>query len=82
MTASMNAYVLSYVPRKARLYWRISFVRTPQKVICKGDEAILNNNSQRSKWDIIGPGGLDMSVPSVCLIVPPPNPIGTSLANK
>nr|XP_033936274.1 desmoplakin-like [Pseudochaenichthys georgianus] len=53
-----------------------------QKVICKGDEAILNNNSQRSKWDIIGPGGLDMSVPSVCLIVPPPNPLGTSLANK
>ncbi|KAK5930371.1 hypothetical protein CgunFtcFv8_026608 [Champsocephalus gunnari] len=53
-----------------------------QKVICKGDEAILNNNSQRSKWGIIGPGGLDMSVPSVCLIVPPPNPLGTSLANK
>ncbi|KAF3835516.1 hypothetical protein F7725_028074 [Dissostichus mawsoni] len=42
-----------------------------QKVICKGDEAILNNNSQRSKWDITGPGGLDMSVPSVCLMYPP-----------
>ncbi|XP_034003438.1 desmoplakin-like isoform X2 [Trematomus bernacchii] len=53
-----------------------------QKVICKGDEAILNNNSQRSKWDITGPGGLDMSVPSVCLIVPPPNPLSISLANK
>uniref|UniRef100_A0A3Q3WU97 Uncharacterized protein n=1 Tax=Mola mola TaxID=94237 RepID=A0A3Q3WU97_MOLML len=54
----------------------------PQKVICKGDEAILKNNSQRSKWDITGPGGLDMTVPSVCLIIPPPNPLSVSLANK
>ncbi|XP_056893780.1 desmoplakin-A isoform X3 [Takifugu flavidus] len=53
-----------------------------QKVICKGNEAILKNNSQRSKWEVTGPGGLDMTVPSVCLIVPPPNPLGISLANK
>ncbi|XP_051231454.1 desmoplakin isoform X1 [Dicentrarchus labrax] len=52
------------------------------KVICKDNEAILKDNSQRSKWDITGPGGLDMSVPSVCLIVPPPNPLSVSLANK
>ncbi|XP_041790693.1 desmoplakin isoform X2 [Chelmon rostratus] len=53
-----------------------------QKVICKGNEAILKDNSQRSKWHVTGPGGLDMSVPSVCLIVPPPNPLSISLANK
>ncbi|XP_074492382.1 uncharacterized protein LOC141768198 isoform X5 [Sebastes fasciatus] len=53
-----------------------------QKVICKENEAILRGNSQRSKWDVTGPGGLDMLVPSVCLIVPPPNPLGISLANK
>uniref|UniRef100_A0A8C3G6L7 Desmoplakin n=1 Tax=Cyclopterus lumpus TaxID=8103 RepID=A0A8C3G6L7_CYCLU len=53
-----------------------------QKVICKGNEAILKDNSQRSKWDVTGPGGLDMLVPSVCLIVPPPNPISISLAKK
>lgn len=53
-----------------------------QKVICKGNEAILKNNSQRSKWEVTGPGGLDMTVPSVCLIVPPPNPLSISLANK
>uniref|UniRef100_A0A8C6NPX1 Epiplakin-like n=1 Tax=Nothobranchius furzeri TaxID=105023 RepID=A0A8C6NPX1_NOTFU len=53
-----------------------------QKVICKDNEAILKDNSQRSKWLIIGPGGLDMIVPSVCLIVPPPNPLSISLANK
>ncbi|XP_028442753.1 desmoplakin-B [Perca flavescens] len=53
-----------------------------QKVICKGNEAILKDNSQRSKWNVTGPGGLDMLVPSVCLIVPPPNPLSISLANK
>ncbi|XP_044056974.1 desmoplakin-like isoform X1 [Siniperca chuatsi] len=53
-----------------------------QKVICKGNEAILKDNSQRTKWDVTGPGGLAMSVPSVCLIVPPPNPLSISLANK
>ncbi|XP_030582832.1 desmoplakin-B isoform X1 [Archocentrus centrarchus] len=53
-----------------------------QKVILKGNEAILKDNSQRSKWQVTGPGGLDMLVPSVCLIVPPPNPISISLSNK
>ncbi|KAM8822270.1 LOW QUALITY PROTEIN: desmoplakin-B-like [Synchiropus picturatus] len=53
-----------------------------QKVICKGDEAILKDNSHRSKWEVTGPGGLHMEVPSVCLLVPPPNPLSVSLANK
>ncbi|XP_071005886.1 desmoplakin-A-like isoform X2 [Oncorhynchus clarkii lewisi] len=53
-----------------------------QKVILKGDEGILKDNSQRCKWQVIGPGGLDMLVPSVCLLVPPPNSLGINLANK
>lgn len=53
-----------------------------QKVICKGDEAILKDNSQRSKWAVTGPGGLDMVIPSVCLILPPPNPLSINLAVK
>uniref|UniRef100_A0A8C7STD1 Desmoplakin b n=1 Tax=Oncorhynchus mykiss TaxID=8022 RepID=A0A8C7STD1_ONCMY len=53
-----------------------------QKVILKGNEGILKDNSQRSKWQVIGPGGLDMLVPSVCLLVPPPNSLGINLANK
>uniref|UniRef100_A0AAQ6IMY1 Desmoplakin b n=1 Tax=Anabas testudineus TaxID=64144 RepID=A0AAQ6IMY1_ANATE len=53
-----------------------------QKVICKDNEAILKDNSQRSKWQVTGPGGLDMLVPSVCLIIPPPNPLSIGLANK
>ncbi|XP_055364407.1 plectin-like isoform X5 [Betta splendens] len=53
-----------------------------QRVICKDDEAILKDNSQRSRWQVTGPGGLDMLVPSVCLIVPPPNPLSISVAAK
>ncbi|XP_072244874.1 uncharacterized protein [Leuresthes tenuis] len=53
-----------------------------QKVIHKGDEAILKDKSQRSKWHVIGPGGLDMLIPSVCLIIPPPNPLSISIAKK
>uniref|UniRef100_A0A3Q1ERP6 Desmoplakin b n=1 Tax=Acanthochromis polyacanthus TaxID=80966 RepID=A0A3Q1ERP6_9TELE len=62
--------------------FKITFHWAPQKVICKDNEAILKDNSQRSKWQVTGPGGLDMLVPSVCLIVPPPNPLSISLANK
>ncbi|XP_053570693.1 desmoplakin isoform X2 [Bombina bombina] len=53
-----------------------------QKVIHKGDECILKNNSQRSKWNVTGPGGLDMVVPSVSLIIPPPNPGAVELSAK
>ncbi|XP_044217913.1 desmoplakin isoform X1 [Thunnus albacares] len=53
-----------------------------QKVIFKDNEAILKDNSQRSKWEVTGPGGLDMLVPSVCLIVPPPNPLSINMASK
>ncbi|KAJ4936920.1 hypothetical protein JOQ06_001505 [Pogonophryne albipinna] len=50
--------------------------------ILKGNEGILKDNSQRSKWLVTGPGGLDMMVPSVCLLIPPPNPLSIGLANK
>uniref|UniRef100_A0A3Q1FU53 Desmoplakin a n=2 Tax=Acanthochromis polyacanthus TaxID=80966 RepID=A0A3Q1FU53_9TELE len=53
-----------------------------QKGIMKGDEGILKDNSQRSKWLVTGPGGLDMLIPSVCLLIPPPNPLSIGLANK
>ncbi|XP_031418837.1 desmoplakin isoform X2 [Clupea harengus] len=53
-----------------------------QKGILKGNEAIMKDNSQRSKWLVTGPGGLEMMIPSVCLIVPPPNPLSIDVANK
>uniref|UniRef100_A0A7N6BW27 Desmoplakin a n=1 Tax=Anabas testudineus TaxID=64144 RepID=A0A7N6BW27_ANATE len=53
-----------------------------QKSILKGNEGILKDNSQRSKWLVTGPGGLDMLIPSVCLLIPPPNPLSIGIANK
>ncbi|KAM9719967.1 desmoplakin-A isoform 1-T1 [Menidia menidia] len=53
-----------------------------QTGILKGDEGILKDNSQRTKWQVTGPGGLDMLIPSVCLLIPPPNPLSITLANK
>ncbi|KAM6920668.1 desmoplakin-A-like isoform 2-T2 [Lycodopsis pacificus] len=50
--------------------------------ILKGNKGILKDNSQRSKWLVTGPGGMDMLIPSVCLKIPPPNPLSIGLANK
>ncbi|XP_073709058.1 desmoplakin-B-like isoform X2 [Garra rufa] len=56
--------------------------RQDEKTIRKGDEGILKDNSERTTWQVTGPGGMDMQVPSVCLLVPPPNPLAVNLANK
>ncbi|XP_051500221.1 desmoplakin-like isoform X1 [Myxocyprinus asiaticus] len=56
--------------------------RQDEMLIRKGDEGILKDNSERTTWKVTGPGGMDMQVPSVCLLVPPPNPLAISLANK
>ncbi|XP_051879720.1 desmoplakin-like isoform X1 [Pristis pectinata] len=53
-----------------------------QRVVHRGNECILLDNSQRSKWRVIGPGGMEMEVPSICLLIPPPNPGAIDLANK
>lgn len=60
----------------------VCFFLAFQKGILKGNEGILKDNSQRSKWLVTGPGGLDMLIPSVCLLIPPPNPLSIGLANK
>ncbi|XP_051730551.1 desmoplakin-B isoform X2 [Ctenopharyngodon idella] len=56
--------------------------RQDEKTIRKDDEGILKDNSERTTWLVTGPGGMDMQVPSVCLLVPPPNPLAINLANK
>ncbi|XP_032874908.1 desmoplakin isoform X2 [Amblyraja radiata] len=53
-----------------------------QRAVQSGNECILLNNSQRSKWRVIGPGGMEMEVPSICLLIPPLNPGAIDLANK
>ncbi|KAM8797536.1 desmoplakin-like [Eudromia elegans] len=52
------------------------------KTVHKGDECILKDNNERSKWLVTGPGGVDMLVPSVSLIIPPLNPLAVDLATK
>uniref|UniRef100_A0A8C9SRN4 Plectin b n=1 Tax=Scleropages formosus TaxID=113540 RepID=A0A8C9SRN4_SCLFO len=39
----------------------------------KGDECLLTNNSQPSKWKVQNMMGSEAVVPSVCFVVPPPN---------
>ncbi|XP_076157599.1 microtubule-actin cross-linking factor 1 isoform X8 [Alosa pseudoharengus] len=56
---------------------------TPIRAICdyrqieitisKGEECVLEDNSQRTKWKVISPSGNEAMVPSVCFTVPPPN---------
>ncbi|XP_060114432.1 microtubule-actin cross-linking factor 1 isoform X17 [Heteronotia binoei] len=41
--------------------------------ICKNDECVLEDNSQRTKWKVISPTGNEAMVPSVCFLIPPPN---------
>ncbi|XP_068505073.1 microtubule-actin cross-linking factor 1 isoform X7 [Syngnathus scovelli] len=44
-----------------------------QITIIRGEECVLEDNGQRSKWKVISPTGNEAMVPSVCFTVPPPN---------
>ncbi|XP_061123835.1 microtubule-actin cross-linking factor 1 isoform X7 [Syngnathus typhle] len=44
-----------------------------QITIIRGEECVLEDNAQRSKWKVISPTGNEAMVPSVCFTVPPPN---------
>uniref|UniRef100_A0A1A8EJA6 Microtubule-actin crosslinking factor 1 n=2 Tax=Nothobranchius korthausae TaxID=1143690 RepID=A0A1A8EJA6_9TELE len=56
---------------------------TPIRAVCdykqieitinRGEECVLEDNSQRTKWKVISPTGNEAMVPSVCFTVPPPN---------
>ncbi|XP_035285061.1 microtubule-actin cross-linking factor 1 isoform X25 [Anguilla anguilla] len=56
---------------------------TPIRAVCdyrqieitigKGEECVLEDNTQRTKWKVISPSGNEAMVPSVCFTVPPPN---------
>uniref|UniRef100_A0A3B1JHF0 Microtubule actin crosslinking factor 1 n=1 Tax=Astyanax mexicanus TaxID=7994 RepID=A0A3B1JHF0_ASTMX len=65
---------------------------TPIRAICdykqieitvnKGEECVLEDNSQRTKWKIISPTGNEAMVPSVCFTVPPPNQEAIDIASR
>ncbi|KAM4630179.1 microtubule-actin cross-linking factor 1 isoform 2-T2 [Polymixia lowei] len=65
---------------------------TPIKAICdyrqieitisRGEECVLEDNSQRTKWKVISPSGNEAMVPSVCFTIPPPNQEAIDMANR
>ncbi|KAM7373560.1 hypothetical protein PAMP_008402 [Pampus punctatissimus] len=65
---------------------------TPIKAICdyrqieititRGEECVLEDNSQRTKWKVISPTGNEAMVPSVCFTVPPPNQEAVDTASR
>ncbi|MEQ2185077.1 hypothetical protein GOODEAATRI_014559, partial [Goodea atripinnis] len=50
-----------------------SLERPVSITINQGEECVLEDNSQRTKWKVISPTGNEAMVPSVCFTVPPPN---------
>lgn len=50
--------------------------------ICKNDECVLEDNSQRTKWKVISPTGNEAMVPSVCFLIPPPNKEAIEMASR
>lgn len=53
-----------------------------QITINRGEECVLEDNTQRTKWKVISPTGNEAMVPSVCFTVPPPNQEAVNTASK
>ncbi|XP_040910092.1 microtubule-actin cross-linking factor 1 isoform X11 [Toxotes jaculatrix] len=53
-----------------------------QITISRGEECVLEDNSQRTKWKVISPTGNEAMVPSVCFSIPPPNQEAIDTASR
>ncbi|XP_029021963.1 microtubule-actin cross-linking factor 1 isoform X7 [Betta splendens] len=53
-----------------------------QITISRGEECVLEDNSQRTKWKVISTTGNEAMVPSVCFTVPPPNQEAIDTASR
>nr|XP_033493655.1 microtubule-actin cross-linking factor 1 isoform X18 [Epinephelus lanceolatus] len=53
-----------------------------QITINRGEECVLEDNSQRTKWKVISTTGNEAMVPSVCFTVPPPNQEAMDTASR
>ncbi|KAM6314025.1 microtubule-actin cross-linking factor 1-like isoform 4-T5 [Podargus strigoides] len=69
--------VRSTIPIKA-----VCDYRQIEITICRNDECVLEDNSQRTKWKVISPTGNEAMVPSVCFLIPPPNKEAIETANR
>ncbi|XP_041359572.1 microtubule-actin cross-linking factor 1, isoforms 1/2/3/5-like isoform X3 [Gigantopelta aegis] len=48
----------------------------------KGEECMLLDNSQHARWKVRTAVGLEAVIPSVCFIIPPPDPEAIEKANR
>ncbi|NXA41394.1 MACF1 factor, partial [Eudromia elegans] len=69
--------VRSTIPIKA-----VCDYRQIEITVCRNDECVLEDNSQRTKWKVISPTGNEAMVPSVCFLIPPPNKEAIEMANR
>ncbi|XP_074971261.1 microtubule-actin cross-linking factor 1 isoform X22 [Phalacrocorax aristotelis] len=69
--------VKSTIPIKA-----VCDYRQIEITICRNDECVLEDNSQRTKWKVISPTGNEAMVPSVCFLIPPPNKEAIEVASR
>ncbi|GIY98984.1 plectin [Caerostris extrusa] len=69
------------LPRPLRVTAVCSFKQQSMSVI-KDEQCWLHDNSNKNKWKIINSHGVEGMVPSVCFVIPPPNPEALELAES
>ena len=52
-----------------------------QMSIAKGEECIMLDNFQKTKWNIRNSNGMEGLVPAVCFLIPPPDEEAIGYAN-
>ncbi|XP_048849639.1 LOW QUALITY PROTEIN: microtubule-actin cross-linking factor 1 [Brienomyrus brachyistius] len=72
----------STLPTTATPIRAICDYRQIEITITKGEECVLEDISQRTKWKVISPNGNEAMVPSVCFTVPPPNKEAIEIASR
>ncbi|KAM9839141.1 microtubule-actin cross-linking factor 1, isoforms 1/2/3/4 [Aulostomus maculatus] len=90
--ASLVGRAKTVVQLRPRCAETILRATTPIKAICdyrqieitisRGEECVLEDNSQRTKWKVISPTGNEAMVPSVCFTIPPPNQEAIDTASR
>lgn len=69
------------LPRPLRVTAVCSFKQQSMSV-SKDEQCWLHDNLNKNKWKIINSHGVEGMVPSVCFVIPPPNPEALELAES
>ncbi|XP_059350792.1 dystonin-like isoform X4 [Daphnia carinata] len=60
----------------------ICIYKQVEVTIGKDEVCKLVNNSSKTKWKVVTTNGVECQVPSVCLLIPPPDPEATEAAER